>query len=204
MVGSTLRKCFELSGVVPLSVFVVIHVLSYSQVLFGRAAFGVTSGGAWTVLECLLVWLPLAFHSLVGLRLSTEPLEPVEPERSRSWLLRGSGALSVPFIAAHAFWFRWPLVSGELSSEDLLQLLAARLSSTLAGVPLTATLHLVGLALVSFHLGLGLPRFFARWGVLTARPARVTGLGVAGLMFALGAASIIELATGSLLPRFLL
>jgi hypothetical protein len=203
MPGTTLRKCFELSGVVPLSVFVVVHVLSYSQVLFGRAAFGVTSGGAWTVLECLLVWLPLAFHSLVGLRLSTEPLEPVEPERSRSWLLRGSGALSVPFIAAHAFWFRWPLLRGELTSEDLPQLLAARLASTLAGVPLTAALHLVGLALVSLHLALGLPRFLARWGVLSARPARGLGLGLAALMFALGAASIIELATGSLLPRFL-
>jgi hypothetical protein len=55
---------------------------------------------------------------------------------------------------------------------------------------------------VCAHFGWGLGRFLERWGTASPAVAR-NGAGILALcLFALGAASIVELATGSLVPRF--
>src|SRR5690606_13502808 len=180
------------------------HVASYASVLVGSADFGVASGGAlFLALELALVWLPLAIHAGYGLRRLAAPLESEPADRARSVVLRASGGLSLAFIVAHAAWLRVPLFTGRLGPEDLAEFLAARFSSTADGVPWFAIVHLVGLAAVTAHLGLGLERFLVRSGIARARGARGFSLLVGGLCFLAGAAAVVELATGSAVPRFL-
>lgn len=205
MSSSTLRKCFELAGVVPLGVFLVVHVVTYSGVLFGSESFGLADPRApvTLALELLLVWGPLVFHAAYGLGLSFSRAEPADGDARGSFWLRVTGAGSLAFVLAHALWLRLPLWRGERGPEDVAQMLAARLSATVQGVPLSAAFHLLGLGAACLHLSIALPRFFTKWGVLASVPGRRAFGAVVWVVFGLGAASIVELATGSAVPRFL-
>ena len=207
MPSATLRKCFELAGVVPLGVFLLVHVMTYSGVLFGSESFGLSDPRApvTLALELLLVWAPLAFHAAYGLKLSLSPAGAAEAEEGRRatvWL-RVTGACSLAFVIAHGVWLRLPLSSGERAPEDVAQMLAARLSGTFQGLPLSAAFHLLGLGAACLHLFIALPRFFKKWGVMASVSGRRLFSALIWVVFGLGAASIVELATGSAIPRFL-
>ncbi len=200
----TLRFLFELSGVVPLALYAVIHVGSYAGVLFGFERFGTPSaeGAGALALECALLWLPLAFHCGYGAWLLTSPLGADARERQRSLLARSSAVVTLIFLLAHALWLRRPLWSGQRAPEDAHQLLAAGLSTTTAGVPLIAALHLVGIAALATHLDLGLARFAEQFGLLSQRAARRAARVTSLALFFIAAATVVKFATGSALPSF--
>lgn len=205
MLSPGLRKWFELTGVVPLGVYLVVHVLTYSRALVGASNFGIapsTSSAFW-LSDLLLLWLPLLVHAALGVRLSFGPLEQERPERNRGLLLRVTGLLSLLFLVAHAIWLKWPLLSGVLWPSDVSERLMATFSTTWHGVPLTAAWHLLGLAVVTAHFGWGLGRFLERWGILRETLARPAAGWVAALLFCVGAVTVIELATGSFVPRLM-
>jgi succinate dehydrogenase/fumarate reductase cytochrome b subunit len=198
------RIWFELSGVVPLSVYALVHVASYAGALFGRTTFGVASPRepAWVAFEIALVWLPLLFHVGYGIRLLPTALPAERTERQRGYLLRASGCLALPFVLFHSLWLKLPLWRGTRAPEDLAQMLAAGLSTTVRGWPLSAALHFAGLAAVALHLGLGLGAFVEKRGLLARSAARRTAGLLSLLLFLIGGATVVELATGSALPYF--
>jgi succinate dehydrogenase / fumarate reductase cytochrome b subunit len=207
MAKALLRKCFELSGVVPLGVYLGVHVATYARVTFGATSFGLPDGSSYveSALEWLLVWLPLAFHAAYGIAISFSPVaDPLAPsdDRLRRLLLRASGWFAAAFLVQHALWLRWPLTSGEIAAEDMNELLVSTLSSTIDGIPVVAAVHLAGLGVTCAHFGWGFGRFLERWGIAAPRRARVSAGLIALLLFAFGATAIVELATGSALPRF--
>lgn len=208
-----LRKWFELSSVVPLAVYVLIHAASYVGALFGARSFGEGSGsGVELVLEVCLVWAPLAFHVSYGFFLMATGGEPAdtnrrdtegeEAHRRRTLLLRASGLGALAFLAYHAYWLRGPILSGEQSSADTALRLAAGLSSLHWGVPIPAALHLLGLGVVCAHLAAGLARFFATFRVTSRTRAERLARVLSIALFAAGSATVIDLATGSALPNF--
>jgi hypothetical protein len=198
-----LRKCFELSSLVPLTVYVLIHTGSYLGALFGATGFGVSAGnGLELALEVALVWVPLAFHVGYGIWLSQTSLEQPSAERTRSLLLRASGFAALAFIAYHAFCFRLPILRGERDGTDVANQLALSLSTTEWGIPIPAIVHLLGLAVVSVHLAAGLARFIETWRLASAARAELVARLLSIALFAASSASVIELATGSALPNF--
>lgn len=204
MKDTRLRRCFELSGVVPLGVYLIVHVLSYARALLGSDEFGLLDdpGLALSALELVVIWLPLGFHAGYGAWLSTRALPDTRDEKQHALLMRVSGALALVFLVWHALWFSWPLKRGRIGPADVAERLAATLSSTSDGVPVVAALHLIGLGVICAHFGWGFARFLEGWGVARARPARLGAGLVSATLFGLGAATLIELATGSILPRF--
>lgn len=199
-----LQTLFELAGVVPLTVYACVHVGSYAGTLFGSTRFGVEASTkpAWLAFEIALVWLPLVFHAGYGLHLLSTPLAEERAERQRGVLLRVSGVAALPFVAWHGLWLRLPLWRGTRAPEDVAQLLVAALSNTVAGVPISALLHFFGLGAVALHLALGLGAFAEKWGLLARAPARRAANLLSLALFVVGSATVIELATGSVLPRF--
>jgi len=190
--------------VVPLGVYLVIHLATYARVLFGASSFGIAVSPGFLLVDLVLLWLPLGIHAAIGIRISFEPLKlEDDAERSRSLLLRVTGVLSLLFLFQHALWLRWPLISGTLWPNDIGETSIALLSSTWNGIPVAAVLHLIGLALVTSHFGWGLGRFLERWGILRGSRARPAAGWFAAVLFAVGATTIVELATGSFVPRFM-
>jgi succinate dehydrogenase / fumarate reductase cytochrome b subunit len=199
-----LHKCFELSGVFPLGVYLVVHLGTYARALVGAESFGVPSGidPMLQVLEITLLWLPLAFHVGYGFWRITAARTTDLRDRTRILLLRSSGIASLAFVIAHGAKYRLPLLRGERAAEDVRSMLEASLSSTVHGVPLMAALHVVGLGLVCVHFAIGLARFAENSGMLREHRARRAASVLALLLFATGTATIVHLATGSAFPHF--
>lgn len=197
-----LRKWFELSSVVPLAVYVLVHAASYARALFGARRFGEASGGVELALELCLVWAPLVFHVIYGALLMARGEAPSDANSRRTLVLRASGIGALAFLGYHAWWLRLPMLNGEQTPADTAQRLAAGLSSLHWGVPVPAILHLLGLALVCVHLAAGLARFFANWRVTTLARAERLARALSIALFAVGSATVVELATGAALPHF--
>jgi succinate dehydrogenase/fumarate reductase cytochrome b subunit len=201
--NATLRTLFELSGVVPLTLYALIHVASYAAALFGAREFGTSGGGAGAViLEVLLIWLPLLFHSGYALWRAKAPLPTEASDRRRLLGAHLSGGATLAFLLGHTLWLRLPLWRGERAPEDVRQMLAAGLSATSAGVPVIAALHLVGIAAIAAHIDGGLRRFADHFGLLRERAARRVARTLSLTLFAVGAVTVVHFATGSALPSF--
>ncbi len=206
-----LNRLFSLSGIVPIGVFLIVHLWTYSSALLGRDAFEqqleqATSSPWLMVAEGLFVWLPLIFHAGYGLSLTFSARVNVRSyPYARNWafvLQRVTGVLSLFFIAYHFWQFRLQIVLGKLNYEDLFPELCASLSSTGFGqVPWLALAYLLGIAASVFHLANGLHTFCFSWGITRSRRAgrRVAGLcGALGVgLFLIGANSVVYFATGS-------
>jgi hypothetical protein len=109
------------------------------------------------------------------------------------------------FIVYHWSQFRYPLLVGAMKPSQLHAELCAVLSSTIAGgIPLVALVHLFGIAAAAIHLAYGVRAFlrpFATgWGAQAQTLAKHGPSWVATALFALGALTILELATGSWVP----
>lgn len=198
-----LRKWFELTSVVPLGVYVLVHLGSYLRALFGATEFGAGSGSGFELaLEIVLVWLPLGFHALYGAWLTPRPIAASGLERNRTLLLRASGIALLAFLAYHSYWLRRPHLRGERSPADVANALAAGLSATEWGIPIVAIVHLLGLGALCVHLAAGLARSLVNFGLAGAARAQLVARALSITLFCLSSATVVELATGSALPNF--
>ena len=205
-----LKKLHSLSGVVPLGVFVVSHLMTQAQALWGQARYDEAVGASQKIpylpmVEVLFVLLPLAFHGIYGVVLSFEsrPNVGVYPY-SRNWMYvaqRVSGIGAFAFIVWHVSKYWLDKYKGELAPADFYPALCADLSYSQAGVPIVALAYLLGIAATIFHLANGLWGFFVSWGITVSRRAQrisATVFGVIGLvLFLLGGNTAIYFATGS-------
>jgi len=201
-VGGTLDRWFELTSVVPLAAFALIHVVSYALALAGVVDVGAQAspGLGWRVLELLVVWAPLLFHVALapGVYARRRREKPAGPSLRASLVAhRLSGPVLAVFLVDHFVRFRWPIVTGERYPAESLGVLAAELSRTTAGVPFVAGLHLLGVLAFAFHMSFGL------WRVASRYPERISpavatwvsaGIGVVSAV--IGTSTIIRLAAG--------
>ncbi|HMJ14253.1 MAG TPA: hypothetical protein VK524_22715 [Polyangiaceae bacterium] len=198
-----MRNLHGWCAVLPLGVFLVLHLLLNARVLLGPSwdsEFSAFASPALFWVEALLVWVPLALHtayaSWLALAASTEASGK---PRAATLLTRASGFAALSFVVYHALEFRIPHASGALNAADIPQKLYAELSATTqSGMPLTAALYLLGLAATVFHAGHGAYWMYARShaGADATRAARWVG-SCATLLFVLGAQTVVYCATGS-------
>jgi hypothetical protein len=161
-----LDRAFELSSVVPVGAFVLLHVGRYASVLFGAETVGArgSPSALALTLEVLLVWVPLAFHALyapsVWRRRRAE--EATVPAGGLVVLHRLATLPLALFLVDHFLRFRLPILRGEAYPSDAVQRLLAELGTTRGGVPWVAALGLAGVLSAAFHLGFGLHRISIR------------------------------------------
>lgn len=201
-VGGTLDRWFELTSILPLSAFALLHVVSYGLALGGAVGEGERASPAlvWRALEVIVVWVPLLVH--VALSPGVYARRRREPARGSSLgatlvVHRLSGPVLAVFLVDHFVRFRWPIVRGVRYPAESLGVLAAELSRTTAGVPLVAGLHLLGVLALAFHLGFGLWRVASRYPErVSPRTATVASGAIGMLLAVVGTFTIIRLAAG--------
>lgn len=200
--SGALDRWFELTSVVPLAGFVVVHVGTYASVLFGAEELGArrSPSAVALVAEALCVWLPFAFHLVLAPGVWARRRGDVRPppsERATLALHRGAGVVLAVFLLDHFVRFRLPILEGERYPGEALPALAAELSRTTFGVPLVASLHALGVLALAFHLGIGLHRIAARYPAVAAPRARLAVCVVLALAAGiLGTISVIKFAAG--------
>jgi succinate dehydrogenase/fumarate reductase cytochrome b subunit len=161
-----LERVFELTSVVPLAGFALVHLATYGRALFGATEIGARHpvSGCAIAAEVLLIWLPFGFHlgyaPFVWRRRQRENVAP----DARAWLAlhRLSGVVLALFLVDHCVRFRLPILCGDRYPAESVLALARELSTTVGGVPLLAAANALGTLALSFHLGYGLIRIAER------------------------------------------
>lgn len=206
--GSLAQRLHSLSGVVPLGAFLLFHLwistsLGGARDVYDRQVGFLHGGPVLGFLELVLVILPLLYHAVYGVMRSFQPRDPNHAYATDVMvtLQRASGIVVLVFVAAHVWEFRVQTWTHGLAVPSYSTKLVEHLSSTQAGVPFVALGYLVGIAASIFHLANGLSAFCTTWGyapTFAARQRQRIFFRVLGiLLFALSAALVVQLATGT-------
>ena len=191
-----LRKLHSLLGVVPVGFFLIEHLaVSFTAIAgpesFRRAVAFVDALPARFALEVVAIAVPLFLHALLGVLIATEPTANDGPLDARTRFQRVSGILLLPYLFGHVW-------STRFSSARLDAVALDHVMRRQADSPLGLFAHIAGVTLASFHLGVGLPAFAARWGFArteaAVRRARRVGLALAVVLTVLGVGAMIAFA----------
>lgn len=205
------RRLHSLSGVVPLGVYVLIHIgvtasIGSSLALYDRQVGFLHGGMILGLLEIALVLVPLAYHAVYGVLRSLQPRDADAASHGYDndlmlTLQRASGLAVLVFVVLHVWEFRGQTWTGGLAVGSYSTKLVADLSSTTWGIPWIALGYLAGIAATLFHLASGMTSFCRTWGFATApgalRRARLVFRATGILFFLISAVLVVQLATGA-------
>lgn len=198
------------SGLLPLPAFLVLHLgreLSLSTATdvaeLVRSAPSIFS----VVTSALLVWLPLTVHAALGVWCLTSERATVALEREvlapARLVSRLCSVVALLFVLFHARHYPLAALLGEADARDAGFRLVAELAGTRWGVPLRGAAYLLGLAATVAHAGLGVHRALLRLNILDGEGRRQASARlctvVAMLLFCIGVAAVIRVASGALL-----
>ena len=166
-----LRRLHSLSGIVPIGVYLVFHImLANASVLGGPAAFdrtaasiGALPGPTLLAIEVLFVYLPLLFHGLYGfVRLADADLAG---SPRQDWiggylytLQRITGVIAFFFIGWHVYTTRmqYYFAGAEIGYQFMRGLMTS---------PVAFPIFVVGTLASVFHFTNGIWTFCITWGL---------------------------------------
>ncbi len=208
------HRLHTLSGALALGTFLALHLLTNASALGGAERFERVVGAierspVLPFLE-LLILVPLAFHAGFGVVLLSRRSAPEARidryDGRRAWVLqRVTAGVVLLFVVVHLWNFRLQRLFFGLSADALHTALAARLSSTRGGIPWLALFYLLGIGATAIHFANGLFAATAAWKIAAESSARRRmrsfTFALGGVLFLLGAGTVVCLATGTrLLP----
>jgi len=198
-----LRRLHSLSGILPIGLFLIIHLTTNSSILWGlidsarhpgihpgAATFQhevnfIHSLPALTLIEIFGLWIPIAFHAILGLfyaRAGSRNIAAYPYQANRRYVLqRISGYIGFLFIFYHVATLRWGwtwLIPGgtQWKAEYAASTLAAALQGGHEGVTLPAFLvalfYMLGVSLIVFHFANGLWTAAITWGLTISEHAQ--------------------------------
>ncbi|TVQ31128.1 MAG: succinate dehydrogenase [Phycisphaeraceae bacterium] len=218
-----LRRLHSFTGVFPIGVFLIVHLTTNASIVWGRLGVATekSHGGVATfqhevefihslpallLIEIFGLWLPIAFHSILGVYYATTGKSNIKHYRYQdNWrytMQRISGYIGVLFIFYHVATLRWgwtwlPFASGfnfrEASSTTAIALRGG--SEEIGfGAVVIGLFYLVGVLMLVFHFANGLWTAAITWGVtITEQAQRRWGYVCAGLGFGLAGLALAAL-----------
>lgn len=199
-----LRRLHSLTGVIPIGIFLVMHLWTNTKAIQGRHCFDhavneINQLPFLPMIEIIGIFLPLAFHSLYGIKLAFEARSNVSRYGyTRNWLFllqRLTGLLTLIFLIVHLKDFRIAKMLGGMSHQAFFDELSRQLSTRAKAI-----LYLFGVTASIFHFANGLRTFLFAWGVTISkksqRYAAYTCFALGCGLWFLGANTVLFFATG--------
>lgn len=181
-----LRKLHQLSGIVPLGIFVLEHFYTNSKALSGPEAFNTAVRDLQSIpyilfIETFGIFLPLIYHAVYGLviTMETRPNNLHYPY-PRNWfylLQRISGVILFFFIFFHVLNFRFGMIPGlnTISVAHQPDLAFDIVSREFQMLPIFMV-YMVGITATVWHFANGIWLFLVDWGItIGERAQRLTG-----------------------------
>jgi len=196
-----LRKLHQLTGIVPLGLFFFVHMFTNSKAMNGEASFEKAVQEIHDIpfllfLEIFGIFLPLLFHSIYGVIISTEAKpNMLAYNYSHNWFYfaqRATGIFLFVFILFHILNLRFGLMPGlnmdpVAGNADM----AFDIVSREFRIPWVMMLYLLGIAATAWHLAYGFWLFAVDWGIVIGEKAQKYALygclALAVGLFAVGA-----------------
>ena len=186
-----LRKLHQLSGIVPLGLFVLEHFYTNSKVLSGAGDFNEAVRDLQSIPYILFVeiggiFIPLIYHAVYGLVITMEARpNNLNYPYPRNWfylIQRMTGVILFFFIFFHVLNFRFGMIPGLNSvsvahaPDQAFEIVAREFRM----VPIFL-LYMVGITATVWHLANGIWLFLVDWGITVGeRAQRLTGYACIG------------------------
>lgn len=198
-----LRKLHQITGIVPLGAFFFVHMFTNSKAMSGAKVFNDAVADIHHIpyllfVEIFGIFLPLLFHSIYGVVISTEARPNIgNYGYGRNWFYifqRVTGIFLFFFIFFHILNLRFGLIPGLESynnpvagnSEKAFAIVAAEFKNV--GI---LTLYILGVLATAWHLAYGFWLFAVDWGIIIGEKAQKYALyACLGLAVFLGAVGV--------------
>jgi succinate dehydrogenase / fumarate reductase cytochrome b subunit len=181
-----LRKLHQLTGIVPLGIFLLEHFYTNSKALDGAASFNEAVRDLQSIPYILFVeiggiFIPLVYHAVYGLVITWEARpNNLSYPYPRNWfylIQRITGIILFFFILFHVLNFRFGMVPGlnTISVADRPELAFDIVAREFRMVPIFL-IYVVGITSTVWHLANGIWLFMVDWGItIGERAQRLTG-----------------------------
>jgi succinate dehydrogenase / fumarate reductase cytochrome b subunit len=192
------RRLHSLTGIIPVGLFLIEHLLSNAEATSGVAAYNAQvkflTGVPFRLwLEIFGIFLPLAYHALYGVYIWLRGENNVtDYPWAGNWgytVQRYSGILVFAYVTFHLWTMRFTGVHLTDHADAAFWKVQTELSN-----PLVLAFYMVGIVAASWHLGYGVFLFSAKWGLASGKKAQKrmerAGIGLAVLLMAAGLASV--------------
>lgn len=213
-----LRKLHQLTGIVPLGAFFLVHMYTNSAAMGGATSFNKHVQDIHDIpyllfVEIFGIFLPLLFHSIYGIFISAEARPNAgNYNYGRNWFYifqRVTGIFLFFFLLFHILNLRFGIIPGLESFGNPVAGNADKAFSIVAQEFKNAAVlifYILGVASTAWHLGYGLFLFAVDWGILIGEKAQKYALyacvGLSVFLFAVGTnAAIAFVRPCGLLPQ---
>ena len=213
-----LRKLHQITGIVPLGTFFLVHMYTNSTAMSGAKVFNEHVAGIHHLpyllfAEIFGIFLPLLFHSIYGIFISAEARpNALNYGYGRNWFYifqRVTGIFLFFFLTFHILNFRFGLIPGlNLTPIAGNADQAFKIVSNEFQIAWVLILYFLGVAATAWHLAYGIFLFAVDWGIVIGEKAQKYALygcvGLSVFLFAVGAnAAMAFVRPCGLLPRVL-
>ncbi|GAA4704785.1 succinate dehydrogenase cytochrome b558 subunit [Brevibacillus fulvus] len=160
------RRIHSLLGLVPIGLFLLVHLVANYSATRGAEAFNSTvtfmeSLPILIVLEFVFIYIPLLFHAIYGIYIAFQAKSNVGNFgylRNHLFLWqRISGIITLIFVAWHVWQTRIQIAMGTEFNYDLM---ASILSN-----PAMVVFYVIGVLAAVFHFSNGIWSFLVHWGI---------------------------------------
>jgi succinate dehydrogenase / fumarate reductase cytochrome b subunit len=181
-----LRKLHQLTGIVPLGIFFLVHMYTNSTAMSGAKVFNEHVQDIHNIpyllfVEIFGIFLPLLFHSIYGIIISAEARPNAgHYSYSRNWFYlvqRISGVFLFFFLTFHILNFRFGMIPGLNMTPvaghagSAYDIVAREFRNS--GIFL---LYILGVLATAWHLAYGIWLFAVDWGIVIGEKAQKTAL----------------------------
>lgn len=182
------RKLHSLSGIIPIGVFMTVHLFVNYTATWGIDSYNKAAGFMVNLpfkyfLELFVIFLPLLFHALYGVVIARQTKNNVNEYRYfRNWkfyLQRITGLIAFIFI----IWHVWETkVQVEFSGAEA----DYQLMANIVDNGLSLTLYIIGIVSCIYHFVNGIWTFLITWGItVSSHSQKITQYISFGLFIAL-------------------
>ncbi|HBV85417.1 MAG TPA: succinate dehydrogenase [Desulfosporosinus sp.] len=170
------RKLHSLSGILPLGIFLMVHMFINSMATLGQENFnrGVSLLHNIPYLwffELVVIFIPILYHAFYGIWVVYLTRNNIENYRYfRNWLFylqRVSAVITLLFVTWHVIGLRFS--EGVISNNITFEFVSAALNQ-----PVILVLYLIGLLASFGHFANGLWSFLVSWGITVGEQAQRT------------------------------
>jgi succinate dehydrogenase / fumarate reductase cytochrome b subunit len=192
------RRLHSLTGIIPVGLFLLEHLLSNAEATGGVAAYNAQvkflTGLPFRLgLEIFGIFLPLAYHAIYGVYIWLRgENNAIDYPWSGNWgytVQRYSGLLVFAYVTFHLWTMRFTGIHLTEHPGAAFYKVQHELMH-----PLALAFYVAGIVAASWHLGYGVFLFSAKWGLVSGKRAQkrleIASIVLAGLLILAGLASV--------------
>lgn len=168
------RRLHSVTGILPIGFFMLEHLFSISQAIFGAKAFDSTVAKLQGIpglvfIEIMCIGIPIAFHAVYGLYVTyAAKNNPLSYSYFRNWMFylqRLTAIITLLFVG----WHVWVLRIGKALYGT--QITFSYMSQLLSD-PIIFTIYVISVVAAIFHFANGLWTFLITWGITVGTRAQ--------------------------------